>query len=90
MNIARGKIVDEQALEEALRWKHLAGAAFDVFADEPYEGPLTKFDNVVLTAHMGASAHHSRYLMELGAAEDCVRVLSGEEPLNPVTDEDTG
>jgi D-3-phosphoglycerate dehydrogenase len=90
VNIARGKIVDEQALVEALRWKHLAGAAIDVFADEPYEGPLTKFDNAVLTAHMGASAHHSRYLMELGAAEDCVRVLSGEEPLYPVTDDDLG
>jgi D-3-phosphoglycerate dehydrogenase len=90
VNIARGKIVDEQALEEALRWKHLAGAALDVFETEPYEGPLTRFDNVVLTAHMGASAHYSRYLMELGAAEDCVRVLSGEVPLNPVPEDEIG
>ena len=90
VNIARGRIVNEQALVEALRWKHLAGAAIDVFETEPYEGPLTKFDSVVLTAHMGASAHRSRYLMELGAAEDCVRVLSGEKPLNPVPDDETG
>jgi D-3-phosphoglycerate dehydrogenase len=90
MNIARGKIVDEKALVEALRWKHLAGAALDVFEDEPYEGPLTKFDNVILTAHMGSSTYLCRYLMELGAAEDCVRVLSGEAPLNPVTDDDLG
>ena len=90
VNLARGKIVNERALVEALSWKHLAGAAVDVFDTEPYEGPLTRFDNVILTAHIGASAHHSRYLMELGAAEDCVRVLSGEQPLNPVTDDDIG
>jgi len=87
VNLARGKIVDEKPLVEALTWKHLAGAAIDVFEEEPYEGPLSRFDNVILTAHMGASAHRSRFLMELGAAEDCVRVLSGEAPINPVTDE---
>lgn len=90
VNLSRGKIVDEKALVEALSWKHLGGAAIDVFETEPYEGPLTRFDTVVLTAHMGASTHHSRYLMELGAAEDCVRVLSGKTPLNPVTDDDLG
>jgi D-3-phosphoglycerate dehydrogenase len=88
VNIARGRIVDEVALVEALRDGQLAGAAVDVFEREPYEGPLTEFENVVLTAHMGASAHESRFRMELGAAEDCVRVLRGEEPLNPVTEED--
>jgi D-3-phosphoglycerate dehydrogenase len=60
--------------------KHLYGAALDVFVEEPYEGPLTKLDNVVLTAHIAASARHSRYLMELGAVEDCIRVLNGETP----------
>jgi D-3-phosphoglycerate dehydrogenase len=87
VNLARGKIADEKPLVEALTWKHLSGAAIDVFEEEPYEGPLTRFDNVILTAHMGASTHKSRFLMELGAAEDCVRVLSGEAPTNPVTDE---
>jgi D-3-phosphoglycerate dehydrogenase len=88
VNLARGGIVDEAALIEALSSGHLSGAALDVFEEEPYEGPLTGFDNVVLTAHMGASAHQSRYLMELGAAEDCARVLSGENPVNPVTPAD--
>ncbi|MEJ2582597.1 MAG: phosphoglycerate dehydrogenase, partial [Acidobacteriota bacterium] len=88
VNLARGGIVDEAALTDALTSGHLSGAALDVFEEEPYEGPLTRFDNVVLTAHMGASAHQSRYLMELGAAEDCARVLSGENPVNPVTPAD--
>ncbi|KPK64941.1 MAG: hypothetical protein AMK73_04435 [Planctomycetes bacterium SM23_32] len=88
VNTARGRIVDEAALVQALEGGRLAGAAVDVFEREPYEGPLTQFENVVLTAHMGASARGSRYLMELGAAEDCVRVLSGKPPVNPVTDED--
>lgn len=88
VNLARGGIVDEASLVDALTSEHLSGAALDVFEDEPYEGPLTRFDNVILTAHMGASAHQSRYLMELGAAEDCVRVLSGESPVSPVTEAD--
>jgi D-3-phosphoglycerate dehydrogenase len=80
INTARGPIVDEAALTDALLQHHLGGAALDVFETEPYEGPLTTMDNVVLTAHMGASARESRFKMELGAAEDCVRVLRGEPP----------
>jgi len=87
VNTSRGPVVDEKALVEALSWKYLGGAALDVFETEPYEGPLTRFDNVVLTAHMGASARRSRYLMELGAAQDCARVLSGQAPLNAVPEE---
>ena len=52
----------------------------DVYENEPYEGPLSRLDNVLLTAHIGASARYSRYLMELGAAEDCIRVLKGDKP----------
>jgi D-3-phosphoglycerate dehydrogenase len=80
INTSRGPVVDEEALADALRQRHLGGAALDVFAKEPYEGPLARLDNVVLTAHIGASANASRYLMELGAAEDCIRVLQGSEP----------
>ena len=82
INTSRGGIIDEAALTDALLQKHLGGAALDVFEKEPYEGPLTRMDNVVMTAHMGASAHASRYLMELGAAEECIRVLNGEPPEN--------
>ena len=78
VNTARGPVVDTQALVDALLQRHLDGAALDVFEKEPYDGPLARMDNVVLTAHMGASARLCRYWMELGAAEDCIRVLSGE------------
>ena len=81
INSSRGNIVDEDALYDALLQHHLAGAALDVFEKEPYEGPIAKLDNVILTAHMGASANKSRYLMELGAAEDCLKFLNGGEPL---------
>lgn len=83
VNTSRGAVMDEDALADALRQGHLGGAALDVFEHEPYEGPLCKMDNVILTAHIAASARQSRYLMELGAAEDCLRVLSGEPPANP-------
>lgn len=90
INTSRGAVVDEAALTDALLQKHLGGAALDVFETEPYEGPLTKMDNVVLTAHIGASARASRYLMELGAAEDCVRVLSGERPQHDAIADELG
>lgn len=82
LNTSRGGIVDEAALTDALLQGHLAAAALDVFAKEPYDGPLVRMDQVLLTAHIGASAHASRHLMELGAAEDCLRVLNGEAPAN--------
>ena len=88
INTSRGPVVDEEALYDALIQKHLAGAALDVFINEPYEGPLTKVDNVVLTAHIAASARASRYLMELGAVEDCIRVLKGENPANDALTEE--
>lgn len=80
INTSRGGIVDEEALKDALLQKHLGGAALDVFEKEPYEGVLTQMDNVIFTAHMGASARASRFLMEKGAAEDCIKVLKGLEP----------
>ena len=82
INSSRGLIVDEPALVDALSQKHLGGAALDVFENEPYEGVLSRFENVVLTAHIGASAKACRYLMELEAAENCIRVLNGEKPLH--------
>jgi D-3-phosphoglycerate dehydrogenase len=79
INTSRGTILDEEALYDALVQNHLSGAALDVFGHEPYEGKLATLDNVILTAHMGASAQKSRYLMELGAAEDCLNFLKGEK-----------
>lgn len=82
INTARGALIDEEALTDALIQHHLGGAALDVFIKEPYEGPLTELNNVILTAHIAASARESRYKMELGAVEDCLRVLNGEQPEN--------
>ncbi len=90
INTARGEVVDEEALTDALLQRHLGGAALDVFANEPYEGPLRRMHNVMLTAHIGASANASRYLMELGAAEDCIRVLRGELPAHDAIKDELG
>jgi lactate dehydrogenase-like 2-hydroxyacid dehydrogenase len=61
INVARGAVVDEQALVAALETRRIAGAALDVFVDEPHvPAALTKMDNVVLTPHMGTSTREIR------------------------------
>lgn len=65
INAARGGIVDETALVELLAQKKLAGAALDVFAQEPYTGPLTGFNNVIITPHIGSYAKEARIRMEI-------------------------
>jgi len=80
INTSRGSILDEAALLTGLSSGRIAGAALDVFDQEPYEGPLIGLANVVLTAHIGASAAKSRLDMELQAAREVVRVLRGAEP----------
>lgn len=64
LNIARGGLVDENALLGLLTAGHLAGAALDVFTKEPYDGPLKDMDSVILTPHIGSHAKESRILME--------------------------
>ncbi len=90
INSSRGPIVDEDAITDALLQRHLAGAALDVFETEPYEGPLTDLDNVLLTAHLGASARLCRYNAELGAVMDCIRALKGEKPENDAVADELG
>lgn len=75
VNTARGGLVDEGALEDALRSGHLGGAALDCFEEEPYHGPLRDLDNVVLCAHIGSYAREARRLMELQAAENMMGKL---------------
>ena len=75
VNTARGGVVDEAAVARALESGSLGGAAFDVFDQEPYDGPLRAFDNVVLTAHMGSYAREARELMESEALRNLLNVL---------------
>jgi D-3-phosphoglycerate dehydrogenase / 2-oxoglutarate reductase len=75
MNLARGGLVDEESLAAALRSGHLSGAAFDVFSQEPYSGPLTLIDNVILTPHVGSYAAEARVLMEIESVENLLQGL---------------
>lgn len=84
INSARGQLVDEAALVAALESGHLGGAAIDVYQEEPYRGPLTTFENVILTAHMGSCSDSGRMAMELGAAHAVARYLRGEPALGRV------
>lgn len=72
VNTARGGLVDEEALSHALAEGRLAGAALDVFEQEPYEGPLTGFPNVLLTCHMGSYARQVRAVMESEALRNAM------------------
>ncbi len=78
VNAARGGLVDEKALYDALRSDHLAGAALDCFEQEPYTGPLRDQKNVLLTAHIGSYAMEARVIMETQAAENLLVQLSGK------------
>lgn len=75
INISRGGIVDEEALLQALKSGHIAGAALDCFEHEPYFGPLSKLENVQMTAHMGTYARETRDRMEREASLLLVRSL---------------
>ncbi len=75
VNTARGGVVDEAALCGALDSGHLAGAGLDVFDREPYSGPLTDFDNVVLTTHLGSATIEARDRMENEAVERILTVF---------------
>ena len=88
VNTARGPVVDEAALARALDAKQLAGAALDVLEQEPpVNSPLFGRDNVILTPHTSFYSVESLEELQTKAAEEVVRVLSGEAPRNPVNPE---
>jgi D-3-phosphoglycerate dehydrogenase len=81
INCARGPIVDEGALAEALKSGTIAGAGLDVYEKEPLENsPLTELDNVVLMPHIGASTVEGQTRAGTITAEQVHKVLSGVEP----------
>ncbi len=78
VNVARGGVVDEAALADALRAGRLAGAAFDVFEHEPpSESPLLDAPNTVLTPHLGASTAEAQVRASVEVAEQVLDVLAG-------------
>jgi D-3-phosphoglycerate dehydrogenase len=88
INTARGSIVDEEALAEALDRGHLAGAALDVLSQEPpSRSPLFGRENVILTPHMSFYSAESLIDLQTRAAEEVVRVLTGQSPRDPVNPE---
>ena len=79
VNTARGGLVDEAALVDALRDGRVAGAALDVFSTEPVtEHPLFAFDNVVVTPHLGASTAEAQDKAGIAIAEQVALALRGE------------
>lgn len=83
VNTARGELIDEVALHEALVSGRLRGAALDAFAAEPpgLNNPLLALPNVIATPHMGAHTDGATTAMGRMALADCLAVLRGEEPL---------
>lgn len=89
INTARGPVVDESALLEALDSGHLAGAALDVFATEPIgrDNPLATHPRVVATPHIGSATLETRTAMAERAAQNIVQALHGQRPNDLVNPE---
>lgn len=85
LNVARGGIVDEAALYEALVSGKVAGAAVDVFEQEPVSrSPLFNLENVIVTPHLGASTAEAQINVSVEVAQEIIRALRGEPVRNAV------
>lgn len=85
VNIARGELIDEQALCQALRDGVIAGAALDVFETEPlYDSPLFSLENVVLTPHQAGLAHSAKLNAAVRAVDNALAVLAGRLPADAI------
>lgn len=74
-NAARGGLIDESALEDALKEKRILACWLDTFEQEPYKGKLARFDNVILTPHVGSFTRECRVKMEMQAVDNLIKVL---------------
>ncbi len=84
VNAARGGLIDEEALLAALRSGKVAGAALDVFSDEPYAGPLLGLDTVITTPHLAASTDEAQDRAGVIVAEQVVAALEGGVVTNAI------
>lgn len=85
LNVARGGVINEAELAEALQAGKIGGAALDVFEKEPAtEGPLFEMDNVIVTPHLGASTEEAQVNVAIDVAEEMVRMFNEEPVKNAV------
>ncbi|KTT50081.1 bifunctional glyoxylate/hydroxypyruvate reductase B [Pseudomonas oryzihabitans] len=85
INLARGPVIDEPALIEALRQGQIRGAGLDVYTREPLEAsPLFELPNVVTLPHIGSATHETRYAMAERAVNNLIAALTGERPTDLV------
>lgn len=88
INTSRGQVIDEQALVKALKERKIAGAALDVYENEPKLSPgLSELSNVVLAPHTASATRQTRDGMAQMVAENVIAVLSGNDPPNLVNKE---
>jgi glyoxylate reductase len=86
VNAARGPVVDEAALVQALAEERIRGAGLDVFEEEPSIHPgLLSLRNVTLAPHIGSASYETRIGMARLAIQNCLAVLEGKPPLTPVS-----
>ena len=86
INTSRGEIIDEEALYNALKDKKIAGAALDVYSQEPLpiDSKWRKLDNVILTSHIGAATKEALTRASITVIRDIIKVLNGKEAENQV------
>lgn len=82
INTSRGPVVDEAALVAALEAKKIAGAALDVYENEPFIHPGLKRPNVVLAPHLASASIETRTKMAVMAAENITALFKGQMPAN--------